>query len=112
MQKAKRVTRMIRSPRTLFLTCLIFVLAGCQHPLAPSAINRAALDARATARLRKAPPATDAPVQVVACVADSNQTDDPRSKGSPQIASAQKDDSIEGQLGDALLVVFKTFTGR
>jgi hypothetical protein len=114
------MTRLLRNPYVLFLLCSPIVLAGCQHPLAPPVTarqttwgNHALVDAQLTTpgdeAMQCAAPAVESEVWVL----DLGLPDSPKPKDASLVATVQKrPDSLTLQLGDALLLVLKTFTGR
>jgi len=96
------------------------VLAGCQHPLAPPVTarqtawrNQALVDAQAATLgdevMQCAAPTVESEVWVL----DLGWPDSPEPKDASLLATVQKQpDCLTGQLGDALLQVLKTFSGR
>jgi len=111
---------LLLNPRVLFLLCLLIVLTGCQHPLAPgvagrqlAVANRASLDAQATERIQIAMQMPAPTVKAVACVSDARAPESREPKAEPPVAAAQKaPDGLTGQLADGFMLVFETFTGR
>ena len=97
MRKADCMSQMLRISRLWLLVCSPIVLTGCQHPLAPSIagpqpaeVNYAVVETGAAAPVEMATPA-----------------------GASAIADVQAEpDSLTLQLGEGLLQVLKTFTGR
>jgi hypothetical protein len=114
------MSRLLRNPRELILLCFPLLLAGCQHPLAPSVagqqpdrVNLALVDARPVAFVDKSMPFPAPAIKAQACVLKTGAPESPKPKVASPVAAAQKDgDSLTGQLADSLFLVFKTFTGR
>ena len=115
--------RLLRKPCVLFILCCPFVVAGChQHPCAtsladpqPVRAKHAAVDAGATVCVEQAMLFTLPVVETKACAlkTETGAPKSPQPKDAPLIAGTQKEpDCLMGQLGDGLLLVFKTFTGR
>ena len=114
--------RLLRKPCVLFLLCFPFLLAGChQHPLAASipiqqsaGANHAMINAGATVCVEQAT-LFNLPAETKACAlkTETGAPKSPKPKETPLIAGTQKEpDCLTGQLGDGLLLVFKTLTGR
>jgi hypothetical protein len=116
MRKADIMSQLPRIPRVLLLMCSTILLAGCQHPLAPSAgrqsagINQARVNAKP--QVEQAMYFPPRGVKGAPCVFDLCAPDSPDSKDETLIASNPKEPALTGQLGDALVLVLKTFTGR
>jgi hypothetical protein len=132
------MSRLLPNLRGLFLLCVPIVLAGCQHPLAPSVareqptrVNQALVDATPVAReqptrvnqaLVDATPVaffdyamqlTAPAIQSEACVLMTSAPESPKSKDASPVTGVQKQPAcLTGQLADSLMDVFKTFTGR
>jgi hypothetical protein len=106
--------------RCLLLASAPIVLAGCQHPLVPSAAaqqpaaaNHSLVSAGAASRVGKTiqPPASAVTEQ--AGVTDVGAKASPTPQGEPIVASTQKQPGcLTGQLADGLMLVFTTFTGH
>jgi hypothetical protein len=118
MRNASCMSRLLRNPRRLILLCCPILLAGCQHPLAPSMagqqpgrVNHVLVDARPVVLVDKPMPFPAAADKAQPCMLKTGAAKSPKPKDiSP---AAQKDpDSQTGQLADSLFLVFKTFTGR
>jgi hypothetical protein len=115
--------RLLRKPCVLFLLCFPFLLAGChQHPLAASipgrqsaGANTAAINAGATVCVEQATIFTLPAVETKdgALKTETGAPKSPRPKEGSLIAGTHKEpDCLTGQLGDGLILVFKSFTGR
>ena len=115
------MSRLLRYARGLFLLCAPIVLAGCQHPLAPSQagqhpdrVNYALVNATPVtffddAIQFPAPAITEEPYFLV----ETDLPESPQPKDATPVAGVQKQsDCLTGQLADSLMNVFKTFTGR
>jgi hypothetical protein len=107
---------MKRLLRNLCLVCFPILLAGCQHPVAPSFEAQNTFGATYTVVNVPADKATQAPAPN-----STNQTAvlDPSAEAiakpsdKPAVATTQpKDECLTGQLADGLMLVFKAFTGH
>ena len=112
--------RLLRKPFVLLLLCSLIVLAGCQHPLAPAIAGRQMADgARDSVDAQGAEP-TDYTMEYTApafewetCALDLGSPPCPAAKDQPPVVVVQKkSDCLTCQLGDALVLVLKTFSGR
>jgi hypothetical protein len=106
---------MLRMLRNLSLVSAALVLAGCQHPLAPSAtaINDPFADARPALVLAKATYPTSPAGADQHTKSDSRLLSDSKSQDAKVVVSAQEQpEGLSGQLADGLFQAFKTFTGH
>jgi hypothetical protein len=112
------MTRLLRN--LFFFACAAIVLAGCQHPLAPSVAGQhpvgatyAFVDAGTTVRCDNAfqPPAPAVTERADALKVGALES--PKPQDERLVASVQKQPvSQTGELADGLMLVFKTFTGH
>ena len=96
---------MSRLLRNLFLVCAPIVLAGCQHPLAPSVAGQQSVGANHNLIYG------GATAQAGALDMGAKASLQPQDQ--PLVASVQKQpECLTGQLADGLMLVFTTFTGH
>jgi hypothetical protein len=96
------------------------MLAGCQHPLAPSfagrqpvRVNQVLVAARAVALVDNAMQWPAPAFKAEACAFKTGAPETPKPKDASPVANTQnRPDCLTGQLADSLMLVFKTFTGR
>jgi hypothetical protein len=102
----------------LFLACFSLLLAGCQSPAhsvagQPAAVNYALVDIEATARTEQAMPSRPTVVKAEPCVLKTGAPENSKPKDESLATNAPKtQECLTGELGDAFLLVLKTFTGR
>jgi hypothetical protein len=107
---------MSRLIRNLLLVCSPILLAGCQHPIAPSIArsNVSFINPVAAAPAQKAPQRTRTPVTVQLAALDVNAPVGVKQKAASATSGSvpKRTDSQVGQLADGLMLVFTTFTGH
>jgi hypothetical protein len=119
-RKAHAMSPMLGNLRVLILSCVPIVLAGCQSAVAPSVAgphfamaNHPLIEVKNVAPARKAMPSPALVVKAAPCVLKSNAPVSAKPKDESPVADAQKDQGcLTVELGDALLLVFKSCTGR
>jgi len=120
MRNASRMSQLLRSPRRLILLCCPVLLAGCQHPLAPSLagqqpgrVNHVLVDARPVVLVDNPIPFPAAANQAEPCVLKAGAPECRKRTDTSTAPAIQKvPDSQAAELADSLFLVFKTFTGR
>jgi hypothetical protein len=117
---ANGVSQLLRIPSLLILLCCPIVLAGCQHPLTPSVARHqtaaaiyASVDATPVALVGKTIQFPAPALEGEDYVSELGLPEGPNPAAQSPVASVQKKpDCLALQLGDALCLALKTFTGR
>jgi hypothetical protein len=112
------MSQISRSQRCLFLLCAPLMLAGCQHPLAPSfarqsppLMNQVLVEGTPKAFFDDALPFPELVMLEETSVVNTDEGAK-RKDTAPATAVQKQPDGLTGQLADSLMDVFKTFTGR